>query len=128
MNIINHKEERALDFLLNTMFWTFALYGLFEFIKNIIFICVHTKLIDEGIYLIIAVRNKENSIEGFVRSLMFKIIYGKEENIKDVIVTDLNSKDNTNEILNKLSKEYECINKLKWKDCKELIDNIENVE
>ena len=128
MNIINHKEERALDFLLNTMFWTFALYGLFEFIKNIIFICVHTKLIGEGIYLIIAVRNKENSIEGFVRSLMFKIIYGKEENIKDVIVTDLNSKDNTNEILNKLSKEYECINKLKWKDCKELIDNIENVE
>lgn len=128
MNIINHKEERALDFLLNTMFWTFALYGLFEFIKNIIFICVHTKLIDEGIYLIIAVRNKENSIEGFVRSLMFKIIYGKEENIKDVIVTDLNSKDNTNEILNRLSKEYECINKLKWKDCKELIDNIENVE
>lgn len=128
MNIINHKEEKALDFLLNTMFWTFALYGLFEFIKNIIFICVHTKLIDEGIYLIIAVRNKENSIEGFVRSLMFKIIYGKEENIKDVIVTDLNSKDNTNEILNRLSKEYECINKLKWKDCKELIDNIENVE
>lgn len=117
-----------MDFLLNTMFWTFALYGLFEFIKNIIFICVHTKLIDEGIYLIIAVRNKENSIEGFVRSLMFKIIYGKEENIKDVIVTDLNSKDNTNEILNRLSKEYECINKLKWKDCKELIDNIENVE
>lgn len=117
-----------MDFLLNTIFWTFALYGLFEFIKNIIFICIHTKLNDEGIYLIIAVRNKENSIEGFIRTLMFKIIYGKEENIKDIIVTDLNSRDNTNEILDKLSEEYECINKLKWKECKELMDNIENIE
>lgn len=117
-----------MDFLLNTIFWTFALYGLFEFMKNIIFICIHTKLNDEGIYLIIAVRNKENSIEGFIRTLMFKIIYGKEENIKDIIVTDLNSRDNTNEILDKLSEEYEYINKLKWKECKELIDNIENIE
>lgn len=117
-----------MEFLLNTIFWTFALYGFFEFFKNIIFTCLHTKLTDEGIYLIIAVRNKENSIEGFIRSLMFKIIYGKEDNIKDIIVTDLNSNDGTNEILNKLCDEYECINKLKWKDCKELIDNIENIQ
>lgn len=34
-------------------------------------------------------------------------MYGKEECVKDVIVTDLNSTDDTMKILNKLSKDYE---------------------
>ena len=38
---------------------------------------------------------------------------------------DLKSKDNTKEILKKLESEYENINVLSWKDCKDMIDNIE---
>ena len=74
--------------------------------------------------MIIATKNQEQKIEGFIRTLLFRLIYGKEELIKDVIVTDLGSKDDTEKILNKLSKDYNCIKLANWKDCKEVIDSI----
>lgn len=37
-----------LDFLLNGILWTFALYGLCEIIKNIIYICTYTNLKSDG--------------------------------------------------------------------------------
>ena len=76
-----------LDFLINAIFWILALYGLFELIKNIIYICTYTNLKSDGIYVIIAAKNQENKIEGFLRTLLFRIMYGKEECVKDVIVT-----------------------------------------
>lgn len=115
------------NLLLNAIFWTFALYGFFEFIKEIINICTYTKLKSDGIYVIIAVKNKENEIEGFLRSFLFKILYGKEDNIKNIIVTDLDSKDKTNEIIKKISNDYECIKNLGWKECKDIIDGIEKI-
>ena len=71
-----------MEFILNTIFWKLALYGLFEIIKNIINIFTYTKLQSDGIYLIIAVKNQEEKIEGFLRSTLFKILYGKEEYLK----------------------------------------------
>ena len=53
-----------MEFILNTIFWTLALYGLFEIIKNIIYISTYTKFKSDGIYLIIAVKNQEEKIEG----------------------------------------------------------------
>ena len=113
-----------LDFILNGIFWVLALYGLFEIIKNIIYICTYTNLKSDGIYVIIAAKNQENKIEGFLRTILFRIMYGKEECVKDIIVTDLNSTDDTMKILNKLSKDYENIKVTNWKECKEVIDNI----
>ena len=101
-----------------------ALYGLFEIIKNIIYICTYTNLKSDGIYVIIAAKNQENKIEGFLRTILFRIMYGKEECVKDVIVTDLNSSDDTMKILEKLSKDYDGIKVVNWKECKEVIDNI----
>ena len=46
------------EFLFNVVIWTLALYGLFEIIKYIIYICTFTMLKSDGIYLIIAVKNK----------------------------------------------------------------------
>lgn len=103
--------------------WTLALYGLFEIIKNIIYICTYTKLNSDGMYFIIAVKNQEEKIECFLRNLFFRVIYGKEE-IKNILIVDLNSKDNTKKIVENLSKEYEQISLLNWKECKELIENI----
>lgn len=114
-----------LEFVLDTVFWTLALYGLFEIIKNIIYISTYTKFQSNGTYLIVAVKNQEEKVEGFLRSLLFKILYGKEEHFKNILVVDLKSKDNTKEILKKLESEYENINVLSWKDCKDMIDNIE---
>lgn len=105
--------------------WTLALYGLFEIVKNIIYICTYTNLNSKGIYLMVAVKNQEETIECFLRNLLFRIIYGKEE-VKNILVVDLNSKDNTKQIVEKLEKEYEQINLVNWKDCKELMENIKD--
>lgn len=113
-----------LDFILNGIFWVLALYGLFEIIKNIIYICTYTNFKSDGIYIIIATKNQENKIEGFLRTLIFRIMYGKEDCVKDVIVTDLNSTDDTMKILNKLAKDYDNIKVMNWKECKEVIDSI----
>ena len=114
-----------LEFILSTIFWTLAFYGLFELVKNIIYICTYTKLKSDGIYVIIAVKNQEDKIEGFLRSILFKILYGREEELKNVIVADLKSKDDTKTIAKKLSKDYECLKVLSWKETRELMDNVD---
>ena len=116
------------NFVLNAILWTFALYGLFELIKQIIYMCTYTNMKADGIYIIIAVKNQEERIEGFLRSSLFKLLYGKEEYVKDIIVADLNSKDKTKEILNKMSLDYECVRVTNWRECKELIDNINDIK
>lgn len=114
-----------LEFVLNTIFWTLALYGLFEIVKNIIYFSTYTKFQADGIYLIIAVKNQEEKIEGFLRSSLFKVLYGKEDYIKNILVADLKSTDKTKEIAKKLSEENEFIKVISWKECKNLIDNID---
>ena len=113
-----------IEFLLNTCFWTLALYGLFEIIKNIITLSTYTKFKSDGIYVIIAVKNQEEQIEGFMRSIIFRILYGKEENINEIIVSDLGSTDKTKEILEKLQNDYKFINLMDWENCKDFIDNV----
>ena len=113
------------NFIINSILWIFALYGFFELVKQVIYICTYTNMKADGIYIIIAVKNQEEKIEGFLRSVLFKILYGKEEELKDIIVTDLNSTDRTKEILNKLSTDYEYVKNTNWKECKEIIDNID---
>jgi len=114
-----------LNFIINTCIWTLALYGLFEIVKNIIYMYTYINYREDGIYIIIATKNQENKIEGFLRSCLFKIFYGKEEYIKDVIITDLQSKDRTREIEERIIQDMQGIKVLNWKECKELIDNIE---
>ena len=112
-----------METILSIIIWTLALYGLFEIIKNIIYICTYTKLSSNGMYFIVAVKNQEEKIECFLRNLLFRIIYGKEE-VKNIIVVDLNSKDNTKRIVETLSDEYEQIKSLNWKECRDLMENI----
>ena len=113
------------DFIGNAILWTLALYGLFEIIKTIIYVTTYTNTKLDGIYIIIAVKNQENKIEGMLRTMLFRILYGKEEYIKNIIITDLDSSDNTVEILNKLKDEYDCITVSDWRECKEVIDGID---
>ena len=113
-----------LEFVLNTIFWTLALYGLFEIIKNIIYITTYTKMKADGIYVIIAIKNQEDKIEGFLRSILFKILYGREEYLKNIIVADLESTDNSKEIAKKMSEEYEILKVTSWRECKDIMDNV----
>ncbi len=114
-----------MEFIIHTIFWTLALYGLFEIIKNIIYLSTYTNFKSDGIYVIVAVKNQEEKIEGFLRSTLFKILYGKEENLKNIMVVDLKSTDQTKEIVKKLSQEYECIQVINWKECKDIMDNVD---
>lgn len=116
------------NFIINSILWTLALYGLFELIKQIIYMCTYTNLKADGIYIIVAVKNQEEKIEGFLRSSLFKIFYGKEDDIKDIIITDLGSTDRTKEIIDKISIIYDGIKIASWKECKDLIDNIESIK
>lgn len=113
-----------LDFILNMIFWTLAFYGLFEIIKNIVYMYTYTKFKSNGTYLIIVTKNQENEIENFLRTLVFKVMYSKEDCIKNIMVSDLNSTDNTKEIIKKMAKDNESLKFLNWKDCKDIIDNI----
>ena len=114
------------NFILNAILWTLALYGLAEIIKTIYYIFSYTNLKPDGIYIIVAAKNQEEKIEGFMRNFLFRVIYGKEENIKDIILTDLESKDSTREIIDKLGKEYDYIKTTNWRECKDIIDSVEN--
>ena len=92
------------DFIINAVIWILALYGLIEIIKNIIYIYTYTNFNSDGIYVIIATKNQEEKVEGFLRTTIFKI-HGKEEIPKNIIITDLDSRDNTLKIINNLQKE-----------------------
>ena len=115
------------NFFINSILWTFALYGLFELVKQIINAISYVNMKANGIYIIIAAKNQEEKIEGFLRSMLFKILYGKEECIKDIIVADLNSTDKTRKIIDKMSTDYECVRITNWKECKDIIDNIDEM-
>ncbi len=115
------------NFIINSVLWTLALYGLFELIKQIIYMFTYTNMKADGIYIIIAVKNQEEIIEGFLRSSLFKLLYGKEDYVKDIIVSDLHSTDKTKDIVNKMSLDYECVKVTNWKECKEIIDNIDEI-
>lgn len=114
-----------LQFVLNTLFWTFAFYGFFEFFKNIIYVCTYTKCKTDGINVIVTVKNQEDKIEGLLRTIIFKILYGKDDIIKNIIVADLKSDDKTGEIVKKLSEDNEMLKVLSWKECKDIIDLID---
>lgn len=109
-----------------TLVWILAIYGAIEILKNIIYYISRAKIKSNGIYLIIATKNQEENIEAFIRSALFRIVYGKEELLENVIITDLDSTDKTKEIIEKLSDEYTYLKVIKWGDCKELLDSIKN--
>lgn len=113
-----------MEFIVNTIFWTLAIYGFFEIVKTIINLFTYTNFQSDGIYLIIAVKNQEEKVEGFLRSSLFKILYGKEDFLKNIIVADLKSEDRTKEIAKKMESEYECLKVTSWKECKDIMDNV----
>ena len=115
------------DFIFNVIIWVLAWYGLIEIIKTIIYTYTYTNLKPNGTYIIIAVKNQEDKIEGLLRSVLFKITYGTEEYIKNIIVVDLNSKDDTKKIIERMSEDNENIKVTSWKECRELFDNIDDI-
>ena len=104
---------------------TYKLIGLTNltlYAKEHYFAC--TKFKQDGIYLIIAAKNQEDRIECFTRNIICKLLYGKEELTKGIIMVDLDSTDDTYEIISKLAKDYNFIKASDWNECKEIMDEI----
>lgn len=80
--------------------WSFSIYGILEFIRAIIKSHSGT---EKGNYKIIIVeRNQEETIEGFLRTIMLD---GNLSN-REIFIYDLDSKDNTRKIVNKIGKDF----------------------
>lgn len=109
-----------LSYILNCILWICALYGIIEIIKTIFYIRTCNRIKTDGIHIIVAVKNEETKIEGFLRNLNFRILYGKNDCIENIIVLDLNSVDNTKHILQKLAVDYPNIKLLNWNEFEEI--------
>lgn len=79
-----------------------------------------------GIYIIIGMKNQEKEIDSVLGSLLFKIMYGKEEKIKKVILTDLDSTDKTMQKLQNYKTQDNNVKVTTWKKCKDIIDLIDD--
>ena len=97
-----------LDFILTSILWILALYGLFEIIKTIIHIRKYPKISFTGTSFVITVHNQENNIEYFLRLLIYQMLY-YNLSIPEVIVVDLDSTDNTLDILRAFANDFNFI-------------------
>lgn len=97
------------NFILNSLLWTFAIYGFIEILKTILKFNTYKIKSSDGIYLALIVKNQEKNIENFLRSLIFKILYGKEDEVKEIKIIDLDSKDRTLEILKRMEQDCDLI-------------------
>lgn len=108
------------NYIFSCFLWVFALYGIIEFIKSLVYIHNCNNIKNDGIHLIVGVRNQENKIEGFLRALNFRILCGKEDCVEDIIVLDLNSTDNTKKIVEKYSKNCSNVVSINWNEFEEI--------
>ena len=112
------------EFILNVVLWSLALYGLIEIIKVLIYTFTYSSIQTENVCFMIAVKNAEQQIEGIVRTILFRILNDKEEYVKNIIIADLNSTDDTKSVLEKLQKEYKNIEVMEWEDCKKKVEKM----
>ena len=91
-----------LNFIVEAIFWCFCIYGILSLIKDFLEERTYKK-IQENIKIILTVKNVESGIENYIRELKF----GKNF-FNNLVVIDLDSADNTVEILKESEKD--CIN------------------
>ena len=115
-----------MDYILKSIIWILAIYGLIDIIKETFSAFSVPRVKIDDTYIIVAVKNQSNSIENLLRNLLFKIFYIKDESNANLIVTDLGSNDETKQILIKLKEDYNCLQLLDWQECKKLIDYMIN--
>lgn len=111
--------------LLQIIIWILAIYGLIEIVINLINSVIFVRSNIKDMYILIAVKNQEETIEGIIRSIVFKNIYSKNEGLfNNIIIADMGSTDDTLNILKRLTSEYSFLKVIDCKDSNEVIYNI----
>ena len=110
--------------LLGFIIMILAIYGGICLVKEIIRISTYNINKKNGIYFIIAAKNQENNIEEFIRTTLFRIVYGKEESINNITLVDLKSKDNTKNIMEEIARENENVKVFSINEYKKIIEDM----
>lgn len=99
-----------MDIVTTVVICIFALYGLISIISDWVKILTqNTKPLLEKSYVVITVKNCQDSIEGTIRSLAWKMLSKNNTISKELIIIDKGSQDDTLKILSRLEKEYDFI-------------------
>lgn len=88
-----------LDFVVQLIIWILCIYGLFSIIQDCVNFNTYKK-IEENVKFVMTVKNVENGIEEYIRELT----YGRNF-YNNLVVIDLDSTDDTIQILHRLEKE-----------------------
>lgn len=92
-------DDVMLNFIAELIIWVLCIYGLFNIIQDCVNFNTYKKL-EENIKFVMTVKNVENGIEEYIRELT----YGRNF-YNNLIIIDLDSDDDTVNILHKLEKE-----------------------
>ncbi len=109
-----------LDFILTSILWILALYGLFEILKTIVHVHKYPRSSFTDTSFVITVHNQENSIEYFLRLFIYKMLY-YNLSIPEIIIVDLDSTDNTLNILRTFANDFYFISVLTLEEYKNLL-------
>ena len=116
------------DILVKSIIWFLVVFAIIQILVNIYKYFYTIKRNDnknKGIYIIVTVKNQQETVEGIIRSIVWRSLnksyYGVVPNI---LIVDMGSTDDTLKILEKLHNEYEFI---KVTDKEEYINIIEKM-
>jgi len=110
--------------IIQVIIWILALYGLIEIVIETYRACFVLNNVKD-MYILVAVKNQEEYIEGIVRSIVFKNLYDRNDEIfNNIIIADMGSTDNTVHILKKLCGEYEFLKVINCNESDQLMKEI----
>ena len=90
--------------------WFFAIFGVIQLSKYLYESICQLFFNEEEPLIIITVKNQQESIEGILRSVVWKSLNKKRgRKVPNILVVDLGSTDETYIILEQLCKEYQFI-------------------
>ncbi len=89
----------------------FCLYGFMQlFLHFVSLFYEYRELRDKKVYTVVFVQNEENTVEGMVRSLLWRNMHREVGDADSaILVIDTGSTDNTAEIVRKMEQDYPLI-------------------
>lgn len=100
-----------LDILMQSLICFFAIYGIIQMVMNI-YTWLHNMHFkkNDDVYIIVTVKNQQETIEGIIRSIVWKSLNNIHGGIvPNILVVDMGSTDETPRILDRLHLEYDFI-------------------
>jgi cellulose synthase/poly-beta-1,6-N-acetylglucosamine synthase-like glycosyltransferase len=99
-----------LDILIQSLVCFFAVYGAIQMGFNIYNTLTDIQYKKDDIYIIVTVKNQQDTIEGIIRSIVWRSLNNHHGGtVPNILVVDMGSTDDTLKILNKLCGEYDFI-------------------